>query len=144
MMFEELLDRDGRLVYKTRGISMEPMLRQNRDLVIIQKPIARLKPYDVAFYKRGTSFVLHRVIQVKEDHYLIRGDNTYAMEIVPDQDILGVLTGFQRKRKDISVTNGRYLLYVRVWCAIYPLRWFIVKTKRAIKRCLKHLLKRNG
>ena len=38
MTLEDLLQRDGRLVYKTRGVSMEPMLRQNRDLVIIQVP----------------------------------------------------------------------------------------------------------
>ena len=30
--FEDLLGRDGVLVYKTRGVSMEPMLRQDRDL----------------------------------------------------------------------------------------------------------------
>ena len=36
MTFEDILSRDGQLVYKTRGVSMEPMLRQNRDLVVIQ------------------------------------------------------------------------------------------------------------
>ena len=34
--FEEILSRDGRLIYKTRGVSMQPMLYQNRDLVIIE------------------------------------------------------------------------------------------------------------
>ena len=94
MTIEELLKRDGKLIYKTRGVSMEPMLRQNRDLVVLKTPTARLKPYDVALYKRGTALVLHRVLQVKEDHYLIRGDNTYSMERVPDDAVLGVLTSF--------------------------------------------------
>ena len=40
--FEELLEKDGRLVYKTKGVSMLPMLHQNRDLVIIQVPSSRL------------------------------------------------------------------------------------------------------
>ncbi len=35
MTFEDLLARNGYLMYKTRGVSMEPMLRENRDLVII-------------------------------------------------------------------------------------------------------------
>ena len=105
MTFEELLQEDGRLVYRTRGVSMEPMLRQNRDLVVIEVPASRLKKYDVALYRRGTSYVLHRVIGVKRDHYLIRGDNTYALETVPDSAVLGVLTAFQRKGKKYSVTD---------------------------------------
>ena len=142
MTIEELLIRDGKLIYKTRGVSMEPMLRQNRDLVVLETPKARLKPYDVALYKRGTSLVLHRVLQVKEDHYLIRGDNTYVMEKVPDEAVLGVLTSFQRKGKQISVTDGRYQLYVRFWCAIYPLRWFLVMIVRRMKRIAKWILRR--
>ncbi len=142
MTIEELLKRDGKLIYKTRGVSMEPMLRQNRDLVVLETPTARLKPYDVALYKRGTALVLHRVLQVKEDHYLIRGDNTYSMEKVPDDAVLGVLTSFQRKGKQISVTNGRYQLYVKLWCAIYPLRFLAVKGMRVVRRTAKWILRR--
>ncbi len=46
--FEELLARDGKLVYKTRGVSMMPMLHENRDLVFITVPKRRLRKYDVA------------------------------------------------------------------------------------------------
>ena len=128
--FEELLARDGRLVYKTKGTSMEPMLRQNRDLVVIEVPASRLKKYDVAFYRRGESYVLHRVVDVKEDHYLIRGDNTYTLENVPDRAVLGVLTGFVRKGKQHSVEEEGYRRYVRFWDAIYPLRAVCFRFKR--------------
>ena len=120
--FEELLARDGRLVYKTKGRSMKPMLRQNRDLVVIGVPASRLKKYDVAFYRRGEKYVLHRVIRVKEDHYLIRGDNTFTLENVPDRDVLGVLTAFVRKGRQHTVDEKGYRLYVRLWDGIYPLR----------------------
>ncbi|MBQ6052852.1 MAG: hypothetical protein IJL30_06145 [Clostridia bacterium] len=43
LSFEKLLSRDGYLVYKTSGVSMEPMLRQNRDTVGIRIPLSRLK-----------------------------------------------------------------------------------------------------
>lgn len=147
MTFEELLQKDGRLVYRTRGVSMEPMLRQNRDLVVIEVPALRLKKYDVALYKRGTSYVLHRVIGVKSGHYLIRGDNTYALETVPDSAVLGVLTAFQRKGKKYSVTDRGYRCYVRFWDAIYPLRALRAQFRRfavgiARKLGLLPLLKR--
>ena len=74
--FEEILARDGVLVYKTRGVSMEPMLAQGRDLVVIRVPSSRPGKNDVALYRRGESYVLHRVIDVRDGYYLMRGDNT--------------------------------------------------------------------
>ena len=122
--FEELLAQDGKLVYKTKGVSMQPMLTENRDLVIIAVPEGRLKPGDVAFYRRGKDYVLHRVIRVLEDGYLIRGDNTYVLERVPESAVLGVLTAFNRKGKLHRVTEPGYRRYVRLWTALYPLRAF--------------------
>ena len=132
--FEELLARDGYLVYKTRGVSMKPMLRQNRDLVIIRIPTCRLRKYDVALYRRGRNYVLHRVIGVEKDHYLIRGDNTYSVEIVPDEAVIGVLTSFKRKGKAISTENRFYRFYVRFWNAIYPVRALYARCRRAAVR----------
>ena len=130
--FEELLERNGYLVYKTRGVSMEPMLRQNRDLVIIQAPVSRLNQYDVALYKRGDAYVLHRVIGVEKDHYLIRGDNTYTIERVPDSAVIGVLTSFKRKGKEIATESRGYILYTRLWHALYPVRALCFRCKRKI------------
>ncbi len=137
--FEKLLARDGVLVYKIKGTSMEPMLRQDRDLVVIRVPASRLRKYDVAFYKRGELFILHRVIAVKDDFYLIRGDNTYALETVPDSDVLGVLTSFQRKGKHIETTSKLYLFYVRFWNAIYPLRRLRFRVRRRLIRVARKL-----
>ena len=122
MTFEEILARDGRLIYKTRGFSMLPMLHQNQDLVVIHVPDGRLKKYDVALYKRGKAYILHRVIGVYEGGYDIRGDNTFAIEKVPDEAVIGVLTAFVRKGKSYEATDRGYLCYVHFWCAIYPLR----------------------
>ncbi len=128
--FEDLLARDGQLVYKIRGVSMEPMLRQNRDLVIIRVPSSRLRKYDVALYKRGKAYVLHRVIGVEKDCYLIRGDHTYSVEKVPDQAVIGVLVSFRRKWKLHEVSEKGYLFYARCWHAIYPLRYACFRCRR--------------
>lgn len=127
--FEELLAGDGHLVYKTQGRSMEPMLRQGRDLVVIEKPSSLLKKYDIALYKRGTKHILHRVIGVKTDHYLIRGDNTYSIEIVPHSSVIGVLTGFRRNGRQHDVAEHGYRFYVRFWNGIYPLRLMYVRLR---------------
>jgi hypothetical protein len=139
LTFEDILSRDGTLVYRTRGVSMEPMLRQNRDLVVIRVPSSRLKKFDVALYRRGREYVLHRVIKVCDGHYLIRGDNTYAVETVPDSAVIGVLTGFQRKGKEHDVGERSYRLYVRLWHALYPLRHAYVRFRRFAVRAAKKL-----
>lgn len=137
--FEDILSRDGKLVYRTKGISMEPMLRQNRDLVIIRVPDSRLKKYDVALYRRGRSYILHRVIRVCDDHYLIRGDNTYALETVPDIAVIGVLDGFHRKGRQYKTTDRAYRLYIRFWNLIYPLRALCFRGRRLAVRIARKL-----
>ena len=36
MTFEEVLEREGRLVYTNVGISMLPLLRQGKDLFVVE------------------------------------------------------------------------------------------------------------
>ncbi len=137
--FEDLLQKDGRLVYKTKGTSMEPMLRQNRDLVIIEVPSSRLQKYDVALYRRDDKYVLHRVIGVDDGFYRIRGDNTYAIEQVPFEAVIGVLKSFNRKGKMYTVTDRGYRFYTRFWNAIYPLRAAWKRIRRLLIRVAKKL-----
>ena len=137
--FEDLLQKEGRLVYKTKGTSMEPMLRQNRDLVIIEVPSARLQKYDVALYTRGDQYVLHRVIDVEDGYYNIRGDNTYAIEQVPFDAVIGVLKSFKRKGKRHDVSERGYRFYVRFWNAIYPLRTLWKRMRRLLIKAARKL-----
>ncbi len=137
--FEELLERDGHFIYKTRGRSMEPMLRQDRDLVVISSPSSRLKRFDVALYRHGEAYVLHRVIKAKDGCYIIRGDNTYTDETVPESAVIGVLSSFQRKGRQISTESRCYRLYVRLWLAIYPIRRAVIAVLRRAAGTAKRL-----
>ena len=134
MTFEDILARDGRLVYWTRGVSMKPMLYPSRDLVNIVVPDGQLKKYDVALYTRGNRYVLHRVIGVRESIYLIRGDNTYTLEEVPFRNVIGVLESFVRNGKQISVTDKRYRIYARIWNFLYPVRSVAIRIRRFVIR----------
>lgn len=138
---EDLLRRDGVLVYKTRGVSMRPLFKENRDLVTIRPFDGRLKKYDVPLYRRsGKRYTLHRIIEVRDNEYVIRGDNTFVKEHVPDNAVVGVLTDFQRKGKNYSVSSRGYRFYARFWNLIYPVRWVLHKCRRfcgKIKRAVK-------
>ena len=141
--FEEILKRDGKLCYSFRGVSMLPMLRQDRDLVVIQPTGGQcLAPLDVALYKRGEQYVLHRVISLKEGGYIFRGDNTYSPEYVPEDQVLGVLSSFVRNGREYAVTDPRYLRYARFWCAVYGLRFILFRCRRLVSRLVRHLARR--
>ena len=122
--FERVLDSEGVLVYRIEGISMLPLLRQKRDIVVIVKPQGRLKKYDVALYRRQTgNYVLHRVVQVTDSGYVIRGDNLFVDETdITDREIVGVLSRFRRRGKEHSVTDLSYRLYARLWVGSYRFR----------------------
>jgi hypothetical protein len=122
--FEEVLQKQGRLVYKNVGDSMMPLIRQNRDLLIIEKPTGRLKKYDVPLYKRDSGqYVLHRILKVRDSDYVICGDNRWKKEYgITDRHIIGVLTGIIRDGVELSVTDRRYQRYVHLWCDFFPIR----------------------
>ena len=115
--FEEIINRDGKLIYTNKGDSMMPLIKEGRDLIIIEKTKGRLKTYDVPLYKRDSGqYVLHRILKVREDDYVICGDNRYCREYgITDRHIIGVLTAVVRSGKEISVNDWRYKLYVHLW-----------------------------
>ena len=137
--FEEELERSGKLVYTTVGTSMNPLIKQDRDLSIIEKPKGRLKKYDVALYKRPNGqYVLHRVVKVLDDGYVILGDNCVNKEFnIKETQILGVLVSLVRNGKEVDLNSFGYKLYVRARYAHYPVRVIIFKTKRFLRKLIK-------
>ena len=136
--FEDELAKTGKLVYTTVGISMRPLIKQDRDISIIEKPKGRLKKYDVALYKRPNGqYVLHRVVKVLEDGYVILGDNCASKEYnIKDSQILGVLTSLVRAGKEVDLNSFGYKLYVRARYAHYPVRVIIFRIKRFLRKLM--------
>lgn len=141
--FEEQLAQNGKLIYTNKGDSMMPLIKQDRDLLIIEPANGRLKKYDVPLYKRDSGqYVLHRILKVREDDYVICGDNRWVKEYgIQDRHIIGVLTAVVRDGKEISVNDWKYKLYVHLRCDFFPVREIILKAK-AFPKWLKRKLKK--
>lgn len=137
--YEEYLRRHDTLTYTNVGVSMLPLLHEGRDLFTVhRKGLKRCKRGDVVLYRRGKDYVLHRVIEVRRDDYVILGDNCIAKEYgVTDADIIGVMTGYVRGGKEHSDQDGGYRLYS--WCILHTigLRIFLKRCKTATARFLK-------
>ena len=125
-----------------RGISMLPMLRQGKDAVELSPLPEKLKKYDLPVYRRRDGqFVMHRIVDVKSDHYICLGDNTYAYETVYPGQMVGIVSAFKRGEKRIEVDHPVYRLYCRFWKLIYPLRSGIRFAKAAAKGMIKRIIK---
>ena len=121
---EKELSDSGVFAYVTSGESMEPLFRTHRDIVVIKRVEGTLRPNDVALYRGAPGkYILHRVIRVRPDCYVTRGDNTYVFEYVPKEMVIGVLSEFNRNGKRYEVTHLGYRIYSRLWRLIYPFRW---------------------
>ena len=131
---KKVLAEDGVFVSTTSGVSMRPLLRHRRDTIIVTPTSERLKKYDVALYQRGDAYVLHRVIKVLHDSYIIRGDNCILLEHVKDEEILGKLTGIYRKEKQVKMDGFGYKLYSRAIVTLNPLVCLRLKLHARINR----------
>lgn len=112
---EEILNRNGSFICHTKGVSMEPLFKEGRDRVVIVTIKKRLKKYDVALFKRGEEYVLHRVVKVKKSGYKFVGDNTLKSDFVLDKEVVGKAVGYFRGEKyKKSLKNIFYVWRIRI------------------------------
>ena len=107
-LMEEQLKNGGTVVFKPKGISMLPLIRQGQDSVVITKNIFPLKKYDIPLYRRDDgSFILHRIIKICDDGtYTMCGDNQVVLEHgIKDSQIIGVVTKVNRGKKCYCVSS---------------------------------------
>ena len=115
---EEYLAEHGSLTYRNVGTSMMPLLKQGRDVFTLTKKTGeRCKKNDVALYKRKDHvYVLHRIVEVRDNDYVFLGDNCIKKEYgIRDEDILGVMTSFVHRGKKVRVDDPWYRMYVWIW-----------------------------
>jgi len=130
--YEEELERHGSFIFTNVGISMMPLLRQHKDLFVIEKKgWKRCKKYDVVLIKRETGqYVLHRILKVCVNDYVLCGDHQFHREYgVTHDQILGVMTKVIRDGVTISVTDKKYQMYVHLWCDFFYIRAVVLWMK---------------
>lgn len=124
---EEELAAHGHSFFQTVGDSMEPLLHNRKSTVVIKAKKGPLKCYDVALYRRPSTgaYVLHRVVRVLDGAYLIRGDNRLRQEKVPDEWIIGVMTGYYQDEQNVyvSCTSEGYRQYLKRLPGIHRKCW---------------------
>ncbi len=143
----QLLESDGMYISVPEGISMRPMIKAGRDVVLVEKIKSMPKRYDLVMYIRGEDIgVIHRVIHYRDGTYIICGDNCWQLEYVAPEQIKGIVTKYCRKGKWRSVDYLPYRIYVRLWVDLLflkrPVFFVRDKTKRILVRIRNALFRR--
>lgn len=135
----------GSFASVTKGVSMRPLFKTHRDMIVVSKIERPLKKYDIILYKGGEgAYILHRIIGIRDGYFVVRGDNNYFKEKVTPDRIIGVLTAYNRKGKSGSPDSLSFKLYSRLWRYIYPFRFLTVKAKAFLSKVKSRLFKKRG
>ncbi len=133
--FEEILEHDGVLMYRTKGISMLPLLREDRDLMIVESIHEKaLRITDVVLFKRKNGdYVLHRLMWERKGKYIIIGDNLWDAERwISRSQILGVMTAVVRDGKRMEMNSLKMRCYSWYKWLTYPFRAVLLYATRSL------------
>ena len=126
------------------GYSMYPLLVPGRDEVILSPlPERDTRRGDVVLYRRASGIlVLHRICRCKKDGYYMVGDNQVQIEgPIRQEQLIGMMTGFVRRGKLVSVSDVRYRILSRIWLMIRPVRRCIMVPGAKVKKGVKALFR---
>ncbi len=136
---EEQIKAGKTVRFAPKGTSMLPMLRQGVDTVVLKKAPEKLKKYDLPLYLRENGqFVLHRVVGVRKDSYVMCGDNQCVREYgIKDENILAIASGFYREDVFVSCDNSKYAKYCIKLVRKQNIKSVVVKFKQLVKKILR-------
>ena len=113
------------LRFEAKGFSMFPFIC-NGDIVTVSPFSNAIDVGQAVIFTqpRTQALILHRVVGKKANNYIIKGDNALAIDAaVPGQNILGYVSGLERKGRRITLGLGkeRYLIVFLSRTRILPL-----------------------
>lgn len=128
------------VTFTVRGFSMQPFLWNGRDKVVLVPPRKPAKGDVVLAEFAEKRYALHRVINCKEDVYIMQGDGnpTRMTEQFTEEKIVGIAEAFIRKGRYVSAKSRKWRWYSATWMALRPMRRVILGLYRRIyKNALK-------
>lgn len=142
-LLKEQLEHSGEVVFTPKGVSMLPMLRNNKDTVTLCGARFPLKKYQVALYLRdGGQYVLHRVVGIAEDGYIMRGDNQFIDETgIREDQIIAIVDRFNRKGREYTCSSKLYILYYKIWVNTVEIRKWLRRSRRIAGKIKRKILR---
>lgn len=136
-IIEDTIKAGGSVPLVVTGHSMNPFLKDGKNTVW-------LKACEEVDFKRGKillfrrtdgKIVLHRVRKVLSDGELVmNGDAQYWCENIKKEQAVAVVTYIEKNSKKKSCNSLVYKAVIEVWQLLKPLRPYIFRVQRKIKK----------
>lgn len=130
----EMLSEGRQVIIMTKGSSMLPFIRGDRDSVLLQKK-ADPEVGDIALARLpGERYVLHRIWSIDGGNVTLMGDgNLKGKETCSTEDIMGtVLEIIKPDGRKVSTTSKSSLRKARIWRKLLPVRRLILGIYRRL------------
>lgn len=125
---------EGKAVsFMTKGSSMLPFIRGDRDSVrIIKRDTYNVNDIVLTRLRSG-QYILHRIIDIADEHVTLQGDgNIRGTESCLKEDIIGVVIAIiTPDGKEHAPSSGVF------WRKIKPLRRYLLAIYRRLPKCLQ-------
>lgn len=130
---------NNKMDIRVNGFSMEPLLIKD-DVVTVEK-VDTPNLGDIVIFSYNENLLIHRLIGYKENKYVLKGDNSYNIEIINKSDILGVAKEFKRKDIKILLDNEQFIDIIVELSRMVHLYWInnnrdIIKAHRNWRRII--------
>ena len=144
-LIKEVIESGGEFKFYPRGLSMEPLLHQGDDAVVLGAA-TQINVGDVAFYIRNNgAFVLHRIVGKHHGTYTMCGDNQRSLEHgIEQSQIFAKMVGFYKKEEYHSIDEPKYREYTKAQGKRFPfyrrnltIYSILSKTKRTLMKIIK-------
>ena len=142
-VMEQELAEHGSVRIRVKGISMEPMLRNNKDEVqIIPYDGKELTPKDICLFRYQGKHVLHRFVRRVEGVYYFQGDNVLVRcEKCEQKDIVGVVQTIYRDGQSLPPFSEEWQHRIKRHRSKQRLRIAVTsRIPKGMKRLIKKML----
>lgn len=132
------------IAVNTRGISMWPLLRPDRDSIRMVYPRRELRVGDIVMFHRADGKeIAHRICWMDDTMLDTLGDNCNSTDgKFPRSSVVGLVTHVCRKGRLIPMDTGFWRFYGKFMLWSNPVRMFIRdKLYRPLRRFARKLLK---
>lgn len=124
--------KEGRSVtLRTKGNSMLPFIRGEKDSVILTGAFQPQKGDIILGKTEKGDFVLHRIIRMNTETVVLMGDgNLKGTEICRKEEILGKVVFILQNGKRINPYSYRYRYLWTLWLFLLPVRKYLLGVYR--------------
>ncbi len=120
-VIEEILLSGGKVRILASGKSMEPVIVDGQDTVVLTRAEKSLRKNDIVLFKRNNGrLVLHRIIAIDGNQITLRGDSQWIIETVDASQVMGVLDSIERNGQTIKADSEYFEKYKKTLTFI---RW---------------------